>query len=168
MTAMQLIESVVQAAEPFKKFYDHSKVLSIGTTYLHIAAMLGAGGLALSADKQTLSLDRTDPAAVARHVAAQQDLHRWVVGGLTLSLVTGLIMFASDVETFWKSAWYWRKIVFVVLLLGNGLLLQRAERAASNDPADVKAVGRLRMSAVASVVLWFVTALLGVIVKTEA
>jgi hypothetical protein len=165
---MSVVESLVTLCEPFAKVYNHSKVLSIGTTYLHLASMLGAGGLAISADKDSLRLPSTGPSEVARHVASQQALHRWVVAGLAVSVISGVMMFASDVETFAKSLLYWSKMGGVALLLGNGLLLQRAERALAADPADTAAAGRLRLSAGVSLVLWFVVALLGVIVKTEA
>lgn len=165
---MQIADQIVQAVEPFAKVYNHSKVLSIGTTYAHLAAMLGAGGVAVAADRTTLGLDATDRDGVARHVAAQQRMHRWVVTGLVIAAVSGAMMFASDAEIFLKSAWYWAKLGSVALLLGNGLLLQRAEKALAADPGDAKAVGRLRLSAGLSLALWFVAALLGVIVKNEA
>ncbi len=165
---MQIADQIVQLVEPFAKVYNHSKVLSIGTTYVHLASMMGAGGVAIAADRTTLGLDAGDRDGVARHVAAQQQMHRWVVIGLSLSVITGVMMFAGDAETFIKSAWYWSKIGSVVLLLGNGLLLQRAEKALANDPSDAKAVGRLRLSAGLSLALWFVVALLGVIVKDAA
>ncbi len=165
---MSVVETLVAICAPFAKVYGHSKVLSIGTTYLHIASMLGAGGLAISADKGALSMTRDAPGEVTRHVASQRALHRWVIAGLTLSAVSGVMMFASDVETFATSLLYWSKMSGVALLLGNGLLLQRAEKSLSADPSDVKALGKLRVSAGLSLALWFVVALLGVIVKTEA
>ncbi len=165
---MSIVETLVSLCEPFAKVYNHSKVLSIGTTYLHLASMLGAGGLAISADKASFTLPTGDASDVARHVTSQQALHRWVIGGLVLSVISGVMMFASDVETFYNSWLYWSKMGGVGLLLGNGLLLQRAEKALSSDPADAAALGRLRQSASLSLVLWFVVALLGVIVKTEA
>ncbi|MBI3789636.1 MAG: hypothetical protein HY275_02015, partial [Gemmatimonadetes bacterium] len=90
------------------------------------------------------------------------------VGGLVLSAISGVVMFAADVETFAKSLLYWSKMGSVALLLVNGLLLQRAERQLTADPGDAAALGRLRVSAGLSLALWFVVALLGVIVKTEA
>ncbi|MBI3792176.1 MAG: hypothetical protein HY275_15035, partial [Gemmatimonadetes bacterium] len=81
---MQIVEQLVQVAAPFAKIYNHSKVLEIGTTYLHIASMLGAGGLAISADRSSLTIVGSDRENVARHVADQRALHRWVVGGLVL------------------------------------------------------------------------------------
>ena len=165
---MSVVETLVSLCAPFAKVYSHSKVLSIGTTYLHIASMLGAGGLAISADKVALSLPTETPGDVARHIASQQALHRWVIAGLTLSAISGLMMFASEVDTFATSLLYWSKMSAVALLLGNGILLQRAEKSLSSNPSDVAALGRLRLSAGLSLALWFAVALLGVIVKTEA
>ena len=165
---MSVVETLVSLCAPFAKVYGHSKVLSIGTTYAHIASMLWAGGLAISADKNAFALAAQSPDEVARHVASQRALHRWVIAGLTFSVVSGLMMFAAEVDTFATSLLYWSKMSSVALLLGNGLLLQRAEKSLTANPSDAAALGRLRLSAGLSLALWFVVALLGVIVKTEA
>ncbi len=164
---MSVVETLVSLCAPYAKVYNHSKVLSIGTTYVHLASMLGAGGLAIGADRTTVQL-ASDPAEVARHVTAQRGLHRWVIAGLACSAVSGVMLFASDVETFATSLLYWCKLGSVGLLLGNGLLMQRAERALTADAADQKALGRFRVNAWLSLILWFLVALLGVLVKTEA
>jgi hypothetical protein len=165
---MPIVETLTELAKPFAHLYNNSKPLSIGTTYLHIASVLGAGGLAIAADRASLRLRAGDAMGVARHVAEQATLHRLVVGGLALSVVSGVMMFASDVETFALSLLYWSKMGGFVLLLGNGLLLQRAEKRLAADPGDGKALGALRFSAIASLFLWFAITLLGTVLKTEA
>jgi hypothetical protein len=165
---MPIVETLTELAAPFAHLYNNSKVLSIGTTYLHLASMLGAGGLAIAADRVSLRLPAGDTATIARHITDQASLHRLIVGGLAISVITGVMLFASDVETFAVSLLYWIKIGGVVLLLGNGLLLQRAERRLITDPADVKALGALKGSAWASLFLWFAVALLGTVLVTNA
>jgi hypothetical protein len=164
---MPIVETLVELAKPFAHLYNNSKPLSIGTTYVHHAAVLGAGGLAIAADRASLRLRAGDAATVARHIAEQATLHRLVIGGLALSVLSGVMMFASDVETFALSLLYWSKMGGFVLLLGNGLLLQRAEKRLAADPGDGKALGALRFSAGVSLFLWFAITLLGTILRTE-
>ncbi len=165
---MSIVESLASTCAPFAHLYNTSKVLSIGTTYAHLASMLAAGGVAIAADRQALRLPTGDPAAVTRLVNEQGTLHRLVIAGLVVSAASGAMMFASDVETFWGSWLYWAKMASVALLLGNGLFLQRAERGLLADPGDARALGRLHLSATASLVLWFTVTLLGTVLKTEA
>lgn len=165
---MSLVESLVSLCAPFAHVYNKSKVLELGTTYAHLASMLAAGGFAIAADRQTLRVPRGDGDAITRLVTEQGTLHRLVIGGLVVSAISGVMMFAADVETFWGSWLYWAKMAGVVLLLGNGWLLQRSEHGLLADPLDAKALSRLRWSAIASLVLWFTVALLGTVLKTEA
>ena len=116
----------------------------------------------------TLRVPHGDGDAITRLVTEQGTLHRLVIGGLVVSAISGVMMFAGDVETFWGSWLYWAKMAGVVLLLGNGWLLQRAERGLLADPLDATALARLRRSAIASLVLWFTVTLLGTVLKTEA
>ncbi len=165
---MTVVETLVSVCAPFAHLYNKSKALELGTTYAHLASMLAAGGLAISSDRQTLRVPSTDRDAVMRLVTEQGTLHRLVIAGLVVSAISGAMMFAADVETFWGSWLYWSKMTGVVLLLGNGWLLQRAERGLLADPLDATALARLRWSAIASLMLWFTVALLGTVLKTEA
>ena len=63
-------------------------------------------------------------------------MHRLVVGGLVLSIATGLLLFASDVETFLRSWVFWLKLGMICVLLGNGYAMTRAEKALREDAAE--------------------------------
>ena len=93
-------------------------------------------------------------------MAAIAGTHRIVVVGLSLIVVSGLLLFASDVETFLYSRVFWIKMSLVALLLVNGAVLTSAERRASRGAGD--AWGRLRITAMASLALWFLIAFAGV------
>ncbi len=164
---MSLVETLTEFAKPFAHFYNHSKPLSIGTTYVHLASMLGAGGLAVASDRMTLRLTAGDRRLVS-HVTEQSNMHRAVIIGLVLSAASGVMMFFSDVETFLVSPLYWTKISAVVLLLVNGAVLTGAEKKLIADPSDGAAFGRLQWTARLSLFLWFLTALLGTVLRTEA
>ncbi len=164
---MSLVETITELAKPFAHFYNHSKPLSIGTTYLHLASMLGAGGLAIASDRMTLRLTAGDRRIVS-HVTEQSAMHRAVIIGLAISAASGVMMFLSDVETFLVSPMYWTKISGVVLLLVNGYFLTGAEKRLLANVNDTAAFRRLQLTARLSLFLWFAVALLGTVLRTEA
>src|ERR1051326_4185397 len=86
--------------EPWAHLYADSKLIATIVTFGHIAALLMAGGLAVATDRATLRALRLAAAERGRHLEDLSGVHRLVVGGLTLSVVTGILLFASDVETF--------------------------------------------------------------------
>lgn len=165
---MSFVEQLSDLVAPFAHVYNNSKALSVGTLAVHLTSMLGAGGLALGADRSALRLPPDDAEGLRRHLADQAGLHRLVVIGLALSAVTGLMMFASDVETFWGSPLYWAKMGAIALLLANGGRLVSAERALAGGGDDPGARRRLRSSAWISVALWFAITVLGVLVSLVA
>jgi hypothetical protein len=83
-----------------------------------------------------------------------------VIASLALIAASGLLLFASDFETFLYSRFFWIKMALVVLLMANGTWLWHAERRASSG--DPGAWSTLRITAVASMALWFLTTLGGV------
>jgi hypothetical protein len=86
-----------------------------------------------------------------------------VLLGLGLTFVTGLLQVASDLKTFLPSTIFWSKMALVALLLANGGLVMRGEKAATTGNW-----GLLRTAAVASLVLWTVILLFGVILTSAA
>jgi len=83
-----------------------------------------------------------------------------VVGGLALIVLSGLLLLAANLDTYWQSRLFWIKTGFVVLLLANGAFIVRAEhRAATSN--DAAAWTRLSFGAVASLCLWMLITLLG-------
>jgi hypothetical protein len=85
--------------------------------------------------------------------------HRLVVLGLVALALSGLLLFGADIETFVYSRIFWLKMGLMALLLVNGALLLRGERQAARGEAD--AWPRLHHTAIASLVLWFLTTLAG-------
>lgn len=154
--------ALVQLFEPWAKIYADSKVITTLVVFGHIASLMIAGGLAIALDRATMRAVRSVDAR-GRHLAELAGAHRVVVAGLALSAVTGLLLFASDVETYFVSWIFWTKMGLIVLLLANGYRMTRVEAALQLAPANAEPDwGRMRAAAVVSLVLWFVIALAGV------
>jgi hypothetical protein len=155
--------------EPWAHVYADSKILATLVTFGHIASLLMAGGLAVATDRATLRALRLAASERGRHLEELSGVHRLVVGGLTLSVITGLLLFASDVETFVGSWIFWLKMAFVCVLLANGYMMTRAERTLRADAAEASpAWGSLRRSALVSVALWYAITLAGVALMNVA
>ena len=85
--------------------------------------------------------------------------HRIVLCGLAAVAVSGLLLFAADTDTYLYSKFFWIKMGLFVLLMANGALLVSAEREV--ERGDERAWKRLTLTSGASVVLWFLTTLIG-------
>ena len=161
--AASVTGGLARLAEPWAHLYADSKTVATIVTFGHVASLLMAGGLAVTTDRATLRALRLAAAERGRHLEELAGVHRLVVGGLTLSVITGVLLFASDVETFVGSKIFWVKMALICVLLANGLVMTRAEGALRAD-ADEAAPAwvRLRRSAVVSVGLWYAITLAGV------
>lgn len=157
---MPIVETLSAAVKPWSELYSHSKVVSVSVTFAHVAALLVGGGIAVAADRSTLRVTAGDTESERRHLVELGGTHRVVIGALTVTVLSGLMMFLSDVETFAVSPVYWSKMALVLLLLGNGLMMQKAERGAQWSG--------LRRSAVISLALWLLITLLGVVLVEAA
>jgi hypothetical protein len=124
--------------------------------------------VAFAADLATLKAHRAGSAERDAQLLVLSTTHRLVLFGLSLSVVSGLGLFLSDVENFWTSIFWWIKILMVVLLLINGYILTRTESVLLRNRQDTAAWGRLRVIAILSMVLWLGTALAGVVLKEFA
>jgi hypothetical protein len=155
--------------DPWAHVYADSKVVATIVTFGHIASLLMAGGLAVATDRATLRALRLAAAERGRHLEELSGVHRWVVAGLSLSIITGVLLFGSDVETFWGSRVFWLKMAMLCVLLANGYLMTRAEQALRADAAETSSAWRqLRRAAVTSVALWYAITLMGVALMNVA
>lgn len=142
--------------------YGDSNVLPTLVVFGHIAALVFAGGLAVTLDRATLRAARGSVEERSRQVDELAAAHRLIIGGLALSAVTGVLLFAADVETYFDAPAFWTKMTLVGLLLANGYLMTRAEARTRAAEKSAGAWTSLRRTAVASLILWFATAFVGV------
>jgi hypothetical protein len=158
-------ESLISLLKPWSDFYDHSKLAKTIVVSLHVGGLLLGGGLAVAADRATVRSMRATPEGRSLSLRELGTTHRWVLTGLTLVILSGFAMLASDLENYWGSWLYWTKMVLFVVLLWNGWGMTRAEASLRVDAgADSSAWARLHRAAVVSMSLWFAITVLGVAV----
>jgi len=146
------------------KFYDDRTSVSTAVTFVHLAGILLAGGFAIVADRASLRLSPTGDMDQMRQLDEIASVHRWVIIGLVVTFVSGILMFFSDLNTYLHSAVFWTKMGLIVLLLGNGYVRMRAEAALRRGVAVWR---RFRQTSIASLALWFAVLLAGTILQNS-
>jgi hypothetical protein len=155
-----------QLAAPWAHLYSNTKAVSTAVTYVHFAGLLLGGGAAVAADRETLkAAGEADPIR-ANHLEFLGSVHSIAITGLAMLALSGVLMFLGDLDTFWGSSVFVTKMCLVGLLLANGALMQRAERLTVTQPG--RGWGQLKVTSVASLVLWFVILLVSTVLATSA
>jgi hypothetical protein len=142
----------------WSELFSNSAPLRTAVDFAHIAGLLAAGGAAIAVDRATLKAARGDAATRAAHVRALHASHRGVLIGLSAVAVSGVLLFAADLDTFLYSKVFWLKMALLALLLVNGAILVRAGGGTNAEQTNWRV---LRTGALASLVLWFLTTLAG-------
>lgn len=170
MVAATVLQTVATAAKPWAALFSDSRAVSSTVTFLHLGGLLFAGGLAISSDRATFRALRGSDEDRSRLLVDLGNAHTWVVAGLSVIFVSGLLLALSDVKTFGTSPIYWTKMSLVALLLANGSLLQRTEQKLRSGSLLTQSTAprqrlwsRLRFAAATSVTLWTAIVLAGVI-----
>lgn len=156
--------ALVRLVGPWSQLYGDSTLLPILIVFTHIAALVFAGGLAVTMDRATMRAARGAAEFRWRQLEELGRAHRLVLVGIALSAVTGVLLFAADLETYFGSAIYWTKMSLIVLLLVNGYVMTKTESRIRLTPnaADDAGWNRLRTTAAISIFLWFAIAFAGV------
>jgi hypothetical protein len=159
-----LVDSLTTLAAPWAAFYSRSAPTELGMTGLHVVTMLLAGGLAIGFDRGNLRSRRWDPSLRYHHLDELHAVHRIVVLLLALCLASGVALFAADVKTYVVSLAFWIKMALIVLLLVNALVLIRSEGTLRGGAQGAAAAAwtTLRITSIASVVLWSAIAVVSV------
>ena len=153
--------ALVTLFEPWASYYSDSHLAQTVVTFAHIGGLVVGGGTAITADRGTLRM--ASDVDRRRHLFEVGRAHRLVLMSLAVVVVSGLLLFASDVETYWGSPIFWTKMALVAALLVNGARMQRVERKATLESVVSSAQwGAMRGNAMASLVLWLAITLAGV------
>jgi uncharacterized membrane protein len=158
---VQTPSALVTLLEPWAEAYGNSSALPTLIVFGHLAGLLLAGGTAVVLDRATLRAVHGPTDERQRQLDALQAGHRWVIRGLALSALTGVLLLTADIETYVVSAIFWTKMGLVGLLLVNGYVMTRVERGVRTAP-DAARWNALRTHALTSLVLWFAVLLAGV------
>jgi hypothetical protein len=146
---------------PWAELYNGSTPLQTTIACAHVGGTLLGGGLAIAADRTTLRWTH-DHTAVPPHILPElAEVHRPVLISLIVIVVSGVLLFAADLDALWASPVMWIKGGLFGLLLVNGLFITRTEQLLSRSNEDLAAWTRLRRFSIASLLLWFGVALTG-------
>jgi hypothetical protein len=150
---------IMNAVETWASIYANHAAVRTMIGFLHIGGLLLGGGCAVAMDRMTLLAFRQPVDERGAQLQMLQGVHRIVVVGIGVVVLSGLLLFAADVDSFFHSVFFWIKMVLFGMLLLNGSLLLRAERRALQN-ID-RAWHALAATSVFSIVLWFLTTLAG-------
>ncbi|MBI1808255.1 MAG: hypothetical protein HYR75_00030 [Gemmatimonadetes bacterium] len=140
--------------------YANHAAMRTAVVFAHVGGLTVGGGCAIAADRATLTVPSRDEGARTGHLQYLGGIHRIITISLVFITVSGLLLFASDLDTFLYSKVFWIKMGLMALLLVNGALLRRAERRARHGSGAAWAT--LRTVSLASLALWLLTTLAGV------
>jgi hypothetical protein len=146
--------------------YNDSKTVSIAITFLHFASMLVGGGFAMDADRDAFRISKEAVGDLPRELEEMTSVHGWVIGGLIVVVVSGVLMMLADLHTYATSIPFWTKMGLFVLLLANGYGRVRSEAAMKDGMAGGWIW--LRRTSVASAVLWLAVVLISTILTVSA
>jgi uncharacterized membrane protein len=159
---MSLMNQLATLVAPWADFYNASKVAQTTVTFSHFGGMMTAGGFALATDRATLRAVQAPRSERTRHLKELSGVHPIVVAALAVTALSGLLMFAADLETLAVSLVFWAKMGLVFLLLMNGYVMLRTERRLlAGDPAEARHWQQLRTASLVSLGLWFAVVLAG-------
>ncbi len=127
--------------------------------FLHLVGVVTGGAFAVSFDVDTLRLRRASGAERAGHLARLRAVHRPVLAGLALAVVTGVLMMLADLPHYLRSPLFLTKMGLLALLAANGALFTKAGPHLAAPPLG--SWFPLGAMAVLSLLLWSATALAG-------
>ncbi|MDE3155912.1 MAG: hypothetical protein KGN76_12460 [Acidobacteriota bacterium] len=140
--------------------FGNYSALRTAVDFAHVGGLLAGGGCAVAADRATLIAARQEAQVRTQQLRALHGVHRVVLVALVFVVLSGVLLLASDLQTYIASDIFWLKMGLVALLLMNGGLLLRFERGA--EQGLERAWRGLCYASIASLALWFLTTLAGV------
>ena len=161
---------VINLVQPWQTLYAGHAAVSTAVIFLHLSALVAAGGLAVTNDRAIVRTALDDVEGRARRVMDLSASHRFVLRALAVSFASGMLLFLADLEAFVIMPAFWVKMSLISLLIVNASFMMRREKqlrlsVAPPVPPNATVNGRmwrrLRGHAFASLVLWFAIVLAG-------
>ena len=164
---MSVLGQLTAAMAPWATFYSASSPTQTLVTFGHFGGMMVAGGSAVAADRGIFEACRFAGSGRLRPLDELFKTHRYVIAGLAVTSLSGLLMLAADLENLAVSPWFWLKMGLLTLLLFNGWFMTEVARQLKRDGGLNQSLwNRLRRTAVISLVLWFAVVLAGTLLTT--
>jgi hypothetical protein len=161
---MLQVDEAIRIAGPWAELYNNHPLVQSGVVFAHLSGLMVGGGAAVAADRTALRVYRGDDLVRWRHLLQLRRVHRTVLAALFIVVVSGVLLFAADVETFLTSPVFWVKTGLVFLLALNGLLILRTgKRLERSDANWERGWKRLAVASVVSVSLWLLIILAGAV-----
>jgi hypothetical protein len=145
--------------DAWTSIYSNHAALKTGISFMHIAGLVAGGGGAITVDLATITAARRRSSTFVAQLELLKRTHVVVILGLVALFVSGVLLFAADVDSYIVSRIFWLKMGLMGALLANGVLLLRTERDATH--AEAHAWTRLHFIATVSLILWFLITLAG-------
>jgi hypothetical protein len=153
--------SVTDLMDTWSSIYSTSPAIKSALAFTHIGGLVGGGGAAIAADRTTLRAMRRGRTALDHELEHLHHVHLFVIVGLALVIVSGVLLVFADLDAYLSSPVFWTKMALVALLMANGMLVIRGgRRTHAGDPSGPRL---LRFAAIASLALWFGATLFGAI-----
>jgi uncharacterized membrane protein len=169
---MPIVATLAHTLEPWKSLFSDSKAVASVVTGVHLLGLLFGGGLAVAADRSTLRALKRAPADRAAALAELHAVHRPVLIALVLLFASGVAFATADIETFVSSPYFYLKLALVTLLLANGAVLERTERAlrraGATTGAETRLWRRLGTTSRLSLFLWTCTVVAGTVLANAS
>jgi hypothetical protein len=146
-------------ATTWGSIYANHSALRTVVAFAHVGGLVAAGGASFVADREILSVFRRRARDGSSGLRTVHNAHGVILAGLSVVIVSGVLLFAADLDAYLTSRLFWIKMALVVALMINGAILTRAEYRASNNLDD--SWETLKWTAIASLCLWFMTTLIG-------
>jgi uncharacterized membrane protein len=152
---------------PWSTYYGNHQIASVSIRFLHLVALIFAGGTGLFADRQVLRAAKAGAEEREAVMVILGRCHKHVVSWIVVLGATGVLMAAADTATYMVSKVFWIKMSLVGLLIANGVFLLAVERRTRRLGV---AVGwpRLMIVSTISAILWLTTLFMGTLLTVAA
>ncbi len=160
---IEIPKALIDLTAPWGDFMKHSKLAKTIVIFLHIAPIVVGGGIAIGLDRLTLRLSKGEDADRGRHLAELAKTHGIVIASLAVSIISGLLLVAAEIDNFPTSWIFWLKMAFLAVLLVNGARMRSSEqKLAGAGATSAEDWASLHTASLASITLWLTVTFLGV------